>query len=169
MAGMVHIKKKKTILTFVCIFTLCTEHFTLEVTGAQSWSYYIGPKKGEGPRLSNQAVFAPYPLKVAWSGILCRSACKTLSHCIAAPGPSLNWLVLSCYCVPIHLCVWEGGGGALMVDLLSLDQTPITFYLHVDLPFLGPSYHMVSGIDEKTRCYRFRKHTVSEFIARNST
>ena len=35
------------------------------------------------------------------------------------------------------------------------------------MPFLCPRYHKAPQIDEKASCYRFEKHTVSKFIARN--
>ena len=52
-----------------CIFTLCTEHYTLEVTSGQNWPNYIGPKREKPPSLSNQASVHTLSPEGGWSGI----------------------------------------------------------------------------------------------------
>ena len=56
-------------LIFVCIVMFCTGHYPLEVTGAQSWPDYIGPKREKGQVCLTRPVFTPFLFKVAWSGI----------------------------------------------------------------------------------------------------
>ena len=61
---MIHIGKERTIHTFFNILKLCKEHYSLE-----NLAKLHRAKERQHPSLSNQARFAPFTLKVAWSGI----------------------------------------------------------------------------------------------------
>ena len=65
---MVYIKKRGTILTgFFYTFRFCTEHYTLEVAGSQSWPNYIGPKKEKGQVCLTRQCLHPFPSR--WRGL----------------------------------------------------------------------------------------------------
>ena len=66
---MIHITKKTMFHTFLCMFKLSEEHYTLKVTGGQSWPKYIGSKREKAQACLTNPVFTPFSLKVAWSGM----------------------------------------------------------------------------------------------------
>ena len=66
---MIHIGKKRTIHTFFNILKSCKEHYSLETADGSNLAKLHRGKERQPPSLSNQARFARFTLKVAWSGI----------------------------------------------------------------------------------------------------
>ena len=56
-------------LYLFCMVTFCTEHYTLEVAGSQSWpyQYYIGPKRGKDQVCLTRQCLHLFPSR--WCGL----------------------------------------------------------------------------------------------------
>ena len=67
MAGGGSQQEKEDNLNFCVPIHIMYRHFTLEVTGAQSWYYYIGPKMGKGQVCLTRQYLHPFPSR--WRGL----------------------------------------------------------------------------------------------------
>ena len=105
---MVHIKKGGQSELF-CVYLHYVQNTILWKLQVPKVDFITLGQRGGKPSLSNQAVFAPFPLKVVWSGIsliapmvvniVGRAICQVIGHRFFLLILLLSWFKGGCGCL----------------------------------------------------------------------